>query len=216
MSEKETRFSPKGGYSVRAIREPGADSRDDFPSPPWAVRALWHHALGGVKLGRVWEPACGRGDMARALKPYCSRLMATDKHDYGDTKIVDFVRELEAVNVDWIITNPPFKLAEQFIMRALEIANVGVAMLVRSTFFEGKGRYERIFLHRPPSDIWQFVERVPMLKGRLDKKATTATAYSWAVWRVADRSGATLYNWIPPCRSALERDDDYKLYEGKS
>jgi len=48
-----------------------------------------------------------------------------------------------------------------------------------------------------PAMIAQFVERVPMVKGRWDPNASTATSYAWFVWRKADRSGHCLYFWIP-------------------
>jgi hypothetical protein len=55
----------------------------------------------------------------------------------------------------------------------------------------------------------QFVERVPMVKGRLDRKATTATGYAWFVWEHGHAKSAQLV-WIPPCRKLLEKHADYK------
>ena len=54
-------------------------------------------------------------------------------------------------DVDWIITNPPFRLAEQFILKALNHATEGVAMLVRTSFLESIGRYSSLFSVRPPT-----------------------------------------------------------------
>jgi hypothetical protein len=47
---------------------------------------------------------------------------------------------------------------------------------------ESSGRYEGIFSRTPPAAFAQFVERVPMVKGRLDRKASTATGYAWLIW----------------------------------
>ena len=47
-----------------------------------------------------------------------------------------------------------------------------------------------------------------MIKGRVDKKASTATGYAWVVWEKPG-NGQTALNWVPPCRKALERDNDY-------
>jgi hypothetical protein len=49
-----------------------------------------------------------------------------------------------------------------------------------------------------------------MVKGRLDRRASTATGYCWLVWD-KESSGSTQLVWIPPCRKALEREDDYEL-----
>jgi hypothetical protein len=57
-----------------------------------------------------------------------------------------------------VITNPPFRLAEQFIREALRVARVGVSMLCRSQFVEGIGRHKRLFSTTPPLLIAQFVE----------------------------------------------------------
>ena len=108
-----------------------------------------------------------------------------------------------------MITNPPFRLAEEFIVKGLEVARRGVAMLVRTVFLESVGRYDRIFSSTPPSTVAQFVERVPMVKGRLDKKASTATGYAWVVWEKGINRGTQLV-WVPPCRKVLERACDYE------
>jgi len=81
-------------------------------------------------------------------------------------------------------------------------------MLSRTVFVESVGRYERMFVPHPPSKVAQFVERVPMVQGRLDRKASTATGYAWLVWEKDTTSTATQFCWIPPCRKRLEQDAD--------
>jgi hypothetical protein len=109
-----------------------------------------------------------------------------------------------------VITNPPFRLAEDFILHAIQLARIGVAILARTVFLESSGRYRAIFQNTPPIHFAQFVERVPMVKGRLDKAAKTATGYCWLVWnkRVA---GSPRLGWVPPCRKSLERAADYEI-----
>jgi hypothetical protein len=75
-------------------------------------------------------------------------------------------------------------------------------------FLESVGRYESIYALTPPAKFAQFVERVPMIKGRLDAKASTATGYAWFVWEKKARREPRLM-WVPPCRRELERKDDY-------
>jgi hypothetical protein len=101
--------------------------------------------------------------------------------------------------------------AEDFIKRSLKLARQGVAMLTRTVILESVGRHERLFLKTPPARVGQFSERVPMIKGRLDRRASTATGYAWLVWE-KDKNGGTALVWIPPCRKALERHDDYATY----
>jgi hypothetical protein len=112
--------------------------------------------------------------------------------------------------VDWVITNPPFRLAEDFVQRSLVVARRGVAILARTVFIESVGRYRNIFETNPPTKFAQYTERVPMVRGRLDRGASTATGYAWLVWEKSPVA-ATQLVWVPPCRKAFERDSDYRI-----
>jgi len=188
------------------------DSVDDFPTPPWATRALFEHVLndkGALRSMSCLEPACGAGHMAKVLKEYFGEVYAFDAYHYGYGPLRDFLTDpYEANWVDWVITNAPFRLAEEFVLKALPIARRGVAILARTAFLESVGRYEEIFCDRPPNKFAPFVERVPILRGRLDAKGSTATSYAWFVW---ERNAAlsTRVVWVPPCRRQLKRSDDY-------
>ena len=57
--------------------------------------------------------------------------------------------------------------------------------------------------------VAQFAERVPMVRGRVDRKASTATGYAWIVWKKPPAQQTQLV-WIPSCRKKLERDADYE------
>lgn len=210
-------MSQNRSHAVMAQRAEARDSLDDFPTPPWATRAFVEHVLIGggwnrEKIERMTcrEPACNRGYMARALIEYFASVDVSDVHDYGYARIADFLFPTPLKRVDWTITNPPFRLAEQFIQRALETSRVGVAMLVRSSFMEGTGRYRALFSRRPPAIFAPYVERVAMVKGRLDRHASTATSYSWLVWsNEPHHAGRTIVRWIPPCRKQFDRDADW-------
>lgn len=193
-------------------REPH-DSLDDFPTPPWATRALCEWLLAqDLLIGKqsCREPAANRGHMVRPLAEYFGCVSGSDVHDYGGGfQLRDYlfgsVTDFDPTH--WTITNPPFRLAEQFIDRALALSTVGCAMLVRSAFLEGVGRFERLFSIRPPTSVLQFSERVVMHKGRLAPEGSTATAYCWLVWE-HECTGTSL-EWIPPCRKRLELASDY-------
>ena len=93
--------------------------------------------------------------------------------------------------------------------QALDVAKEGVAILARTVFIESVGRYHSLFRRMPPSKFAPFTERVAMVKGRLDRKASTATSYAWLVWEKGDVGAETKVIWIPPCRKQLERENDY-------
>lgn len=121
--------------------------------------------------------------MVRPLAEYFSLVYGSDAHPYGFGAVRDFLFPGDEPAFDWIITNPPFRLAEQFAHTAIDRATEGVALLVRTAFLEGMGRYSQLFSQRKPTAILQFTERVPMVKGRVDEDASSATAYCWIVWR---------------------------------
>lgn len=199
-------------------REP-QDSLDDFPTPPWATRALFDHLQNGL----LWlpvdddtcrEPAANRGHMVRPLREMFGSVEASDVHDYGaGFAVQDYLFGPDPEPVDWTVTNPPFRLAEEFIMRALRTSRFGVAVIVRSAFLEGIGRHSRLFRPHPPRIVLQFAERVVMHRGRLSPDGSTATAYCWIVWTPNAVRRDPEFGWIPPCRKQLERAGDYHAPE---
>ena len=204
-------------HAVMAQRSEPHDSLDFFPTPPWATRALVEHVLIGggwsrqqIAAATAWDPACGEGHMVRPLRESFRAVGASDVHDYGFGSVADFLFPNPAKNVDWVITNPPFRLAAEFIARGLDIASTGVAMLVRTSFIEGVRRYATLFSKRRPAILAPFAERVPMFKGRIDPEGSTATSYCWLVWsKEPHHAGRTVVRWIPPCRRKLEQPSDY-------
>jgi len=211
-------------------RHSAPDALDYFPTPPFATRALCEFLEGldyNLEQLTAWEPACGEDHMARPLREFFGSVRASDVHRYHDEhEVLDFtvVGRLEPP-VDFVITNPPFRLAEAFVATAMQVSRGGVAMLVRSAFLEGQERYETLFSHNRPDFVLQFVERVAMLEGRLVRagevdpfseegnKVSSATAYSWLVWLTGSNRIDTRLRWIPPCRFRLERPGDYPEYD---
>ena len=209
--------------AVMQQRVEAADSLDFFPTPPWATRALVEHVLVPTRwpkfvlsAARCWEPACGQGDMLRPLRETFGEVFGSDIKEYAGEQAArcDFLIPWDcppaSASFQWVITNPPFRLAAQFIERGLDVAADGVAMLVRQAFLEGEERYLSLWSVHPPAIVAPFAERVPMFRGRLDPEGSTATAYCWLVWDKRLRRPRPEVCWIPPCRSQLERRGDYR------
>jgi hypothetical protein len=209
--------------------EPQA-SLDDFPTPPWATRAICRRLMDytprplGDLIAR--DPCANRGHMVRPLQEHFAQVYAADVHDYGaGFAQADFLFPGPLHKVDWTFINPPFKLAEEFIERAIETSLAGVVCIARTSFLEGEGRAAGIFARHRPSHVYQFAERVVMLRGRLvqtgkpdpmnlddddePRKASTATSYAALVWHLARDNRTTLFDWILPCRRDFEVPGDY-------
>ncbi|RFC63622.1 SAM-dependent methyltransferase [Fulvimarina endophytica] len=207
--------------SNRAIvhrRVEAVDSLDYFPTPPWATRALFHHVLGQKRfLGMtVEEPACGEGHMAYALEEFFGSVRSSDIHTHGYGEVRDFLNTSAWDGIerpDWIVTNPPFgRQTLPFMQMAIARARRGVAMFVRTTQIEGRGRWRDVFRPHPPALLAQFVERVPLHSGRWEPEGGTLTAYCWIVWRIRARAPETRLVWIPPCRDELTFQRDIERF----
>lgn len=224
-------MSQNRSTAVMQRRRVAPDSLDYFPTPPFATRALCEFlAREFVDLSAMtaWEPACGELHMVRPLAESFGHVRASDVHRYCDGhELLDFLLfGQEEPQVDFVVTNPPFRLAQAFIETGLRLARHGVAMLVRSAFLEGGARFADLWSKNPPSHVLQFCERVVMLEGRLvqsgaadpfaekaGSKASSATAYVWLVWLHRHAGSGTQLRWIAPSRQRLERAGDYPVYE---
>lgn len=105
---------------------------DFYPTPPEATQAL----LDFLRLDRranIWEPACGEGDMVEVLVKNGYSVRATDLQTG-----TDFLTTEHNFS-DWIITNPPFSLSEQFIRKCAEYG-VPFALLLKSQYWHAARR----------------------------------------------------------------------------
>lgn len=115
------------------------NASDFYPTPPEATQALLDF-LEIPKSKTIWEPACGEGHMVDVFKENGYTVYATDLQSG-----TDFLRT-ESNNADWIITNPPFSLSEQFIQKCSEY-RVPFALLLKSQYWHAAKRaslFERI------------------------------------------------------------------------
>jgi hypothetical protein len=177
-----------------ADREP-----DDFyPTPPCATSAL-------VAVehfdGPIWEPACGTGDMSRALEEAGHKVISTDLVDrgYGEGGR-DFLMEWQP-RAPNIVTNPPFKWATRFVDRALQLTTGKVALFLRLAFLEGQDR-GRWFPSTPLARVFVMSRRVPIGKGRLltDDEKGGPLAFAWFVWEHGHAGAPALHflDWKHP------------------
>lgn len=159
--------------------------RDDlYETPTEAVNAL----LKAERLPDViWEPACGRGAIARVLRGVGKQVYATDLVDYHssdqDCFGWDFLMEQQLpLGVQAIITNPPYKLADEFVRHALKLCPQ-VIMLLRLAFLESVGRSDLLDAGQL-AHVHVFKNRLPMMHrdGWDGKKSTNTMAFAWFCW----------------------------------
>ena len=86
-------------------------------------------------IGNVLEPSCGKGAISKVLKEHNFEVTA---QDYDEGLGIDFLKFNK--KFDNIITNPPFRLANEFVKKSLELANNKVAMLLPLNYLHGVTR----------------------------------------------------------------------------
>lgn len=112
----------------------------------------------------IWECASGENHLVDRLKALGCNVYATDIVDRCcQDKVCDFLTTNEIpFEYDCILSNPPYKSALDFILHSLDLLKDGQCciMFLKTTFLEGKKRYNELFSKYPPKYMFQFVNRV--------------------------------------------------------
>ena len=182
-------------HSCQVQRHSFAERQLDLYETPAAAVAL----LRIEKLpARIWEPAAGRGAIVRVLRSHGHAVIASDVFNYGGLDFVgDFLaQEQMPTGCEVVLTNPPYKVAEPFVERALELAPL-VIMLLRLAFLESERRCN-ILENRGLARVHVFRKRLPMMHrdGWEGRKSNSGMAFAWFVWIRGYNSGPTIINRI--------------------
>lgn len=170
---------------------------DRYWTEPWVTRALVHRV---EFRGPIWEPACGRGDMADVLIDAGYSVMISDIA--GDRLGCKYALKSDFLSARSpgggtfsIVTNPPYARAEAFIRKALDLTQCDcgmVAMLLRNEYdcaasrrelFECKAFATKLVLTKRP----RWVE---------EDKASPRHNFAWFVWD-HHHSGKAQIAWLP-------------------
>ena len=86
------------------------------------------------------------------------------------------------ISIGSIVTNPPFKLAGEFVARALLLCP-RVYMLLRLSFYESERR-TAILENGWLKKVYVFRKRLPMMHrdGWCSRKANSGMAFAWFCW----------------------------------
>ena len=145
----------------------------------------------------ILEPSCGEGHISRELIKAGYNVTSRDLIDRGFGEVADF---LSIDNQEWngdIVTNPPYKYAQEFVEKALRIIPDGckVAMFLKLTFLEGQSR-RHLFRNFPPRRVWVSSARLKCaMNGDFESIGSSATAYAWFVWEKGYK-GTTEIRWF--------------------
>lgn len=190
MSEKKV-FAPLASTN-HSKSERQVD--DYYATDPRAIDFLFEEEeFSGV----IWECACGEGHLSKRMIELGAEVVSTDLVDrgYGETP-VDFF-SAKTARGGHIVSNPPYKLAQQFCEHGLSLLPEGgkMAMFLKLLFLEGQKR-KKFFAQYPPKTIYVSSSRMVCAKnGDFVNAGASAVAYAWFVWEKG-YTGAPSIKWI--------------------
>lgn len=191
-----------GGKLAGGNPERGRVEDDFYATDPKSTKAL----LDNVKFegNSFLEPCCGQGHISKLIEEYYpnAEVVSQDLVDrgYGTTGI-DFLTYETDRKFDNVITNPPFKLAQEFIEKSLELLNDNgkVAMFLKVQFLEGMGRKE-FFEKAPLKYVYVFRARQsPWMNGspvdEKGKKWSSTMCFAWFIFEKG-YEGEPIIRWL--------------------
>lgn len=184
-------------------RESGYErkERDLYETPEWVTEALRPHLPRLPKL--IWEPAAGSGKMARILGTWGTSVVSSDIEPHPLCYTANFLTCGIHDGADAIITNPPYKLATEFVQRAL--GNVGrgiVAMLLRTDFDHAATRAHLFARHQAFAKKVVLTKRIRWFE---DSKGSPSFNHAWFIWDWLHEGAPTLA-YSPDSRSPTTTD----------
>lgn len=192
-------LKPNSDTIPAVVRYPKKESKsetfrkdaDFYPTPDYATEALFSREK---FEGLVLEPSCGHGHMSKIIEKY-NKCISSDIRDnievYG-TKNIDFLKITE--KYDNVITNPPFKIANDFVFKSKKVSTKKIALLLSIGFLEGVKRYE-IFIDKdfPLKKVIVFSRRVKFM----ESESAPITTVAWFIWDKEYKGEPTL-EWVSP------------------
>ena len=168
------------GVNPNAKRE----ENDFYATNPKAIESVLDIFNQIEVSNKVWECSCGQGHISKVLKENGYDVLSTDLIDrgYADYE-VDFLETTDKFNGD-IVTNPPFKLAEEFVEHGFELIENGnkIALFLKVQFLESKKR-KALFEKYPLKHLLVYSERQQCSKDAdFERYHATTQCYCWFVF----------------------------------
>ena len=192
----------------------GREPDDFYATDPVALEKLLDgcsSTLKGIFFAysrwNIWEPACGTGNLAEVLVKRGYHVIATDLKDRGyGMPGYDFLvtnnfgtKGTSSFMAPIIITNPPYSLANEFIMHALDILPVGgvYAALMNITYLAGQKRYQNIYSKGSLKEVYIFSKRVECWRNNDKEKygASPMVDFAWYIFQKGYKGQPTMY-WL--------------------
>lgn len=185
---------------------------DDFFETPKVATCTM---LNNINIPRdviLWECACGHGKISKILeKVYgpdrvLSTELNTDRYGIGGINFLSEGYKYKPEGKFWLVTNPPFKLANEFVRKGFELGAERIIFLLRFNYLESGKVREDILNNGHLLRVLLMKERLQMFPyGWTGKKGSATQNHAWFIW---DRN----YNAEVPSEVVVRR---VSLKEGR-
>lgn len=173
-----------------------------FETPQWAIdEILKVELLTHGLYSNVIDPCCGRGIMTEAARASGYEVWPLDIHDWGfKCAIGDFLDwdtiqgQLWGQHDHTVFMNPPFSLAEQFVLKAISLGARKIVCFQRFAWWESQRR-KKFWDKHPPNRIYICGSRASCWRFDIpkeDQKSGTTTAHAWFVWERGHPAGPVI------------------------
>ena len=181
----------KRAQSIAGINNNGGRPENDFyPTSPESTQKLLNVE---TFLASICECASGDGSMSKVLESAGYNVISTDLEPRNYGSQLDFLssKVLLAPNV---VTNPPFKIALEFVEHARNLGAVKIAMLCKLAFLGGA--YRSQWLEASPLKmVYDFKRRPPFYRNVIKNGGTGMIEFAWFVWE-RGYEGKPMIGWI--------------------
>ena len=181
------------------------DENDFYATHPDAVKDFLkglEDYNDGLTCNKILEPCAGNGHISEVFKEKGYEVLSWDlvQREYPLDRVGDFLTyDGPQVDAD-VVTNPPFKLALEFVNKSLDVVTDGrrVCMFLKVQFLEGGKRWERLFSKKCMKYVYVNVRRQNTArqgKFELYGEGSKTQCYCWFVFEKGFEGEPTV-RWI--------------------
>ena len=128
---------------------------------------------------KVLEPSCGKGAITNILK---ENFKSKNVFEGDIKKGQDFLNQRYKQKIDYVVTNPPFSLFDEFVTQAKRIAIEKIAFIAKTNFF-GAEKRNRFGIWNNLKYVYIFNRQVDYRYFRKDNKLICGNLITgWFIW----------------------------------
>ena len=181
---------------------------DYYRTPAWAVHRILEALPASMRRGVWMDPCAGEGSIIQAAQGVLDGIQwkAIELRDECrdqleaipdcSVTIDNYLRQQPSGHVDVVLMNPPYRLAEEFIVHAMKHARF-VVVLLRLNFLGAEKRSELLRAWAP--DVYVLPNRPNFIPGQ---SGTDSIEYAWMVWDSSLPRAVGTVQVLPPSSKA--------------